>query len=149
MKRSSRFPYPLPSTVPIHDGNGKYPERVRVSFSDGHVRNYVEQIQQPEPVLFTDVETRRMYRINGGYQNKEKPVEDTERRKTINRLKKMVIRREQELEAAQTELNGMKLELRNALTDLCGMCPMRGCKECSKCHWTGVREVLRNDSGRA
>lgn len=137
MRRRNRFPFPLPATMPIHDGNGKYPERVRVSFSDGHVRNYVEEVKQPEPVLFTDVETRRMYRMNGGYQMKEKPVEDSEKRKTINRLKKMVIRREQELE--QT-----KLELRNAMTDLCVMCPERG-KQCAQCYWTKVREAIRND----
>lgn len=44
---------PLPKVFPIwdHPGISRYPETIRVSFSDGTVRTYLLSVEMPHPSL--------------------------------------------------------------------------------------------------
>jgi len=44
---------PLPKVFPIwdHPGVSRYPETIRVSFSDGTVRTYLLSVEMPHPSL--------------------------------------------------------------------------------------------------
>lgn len=70
MGRKNRFrPEMLPFPAPTY-GFGKYPERVRVGFVDGHTAVYDAPVKQPPPRFFSDQEIERMKKTEGSYQYK-------------------------------------------------------------------------------
>lgn len=68
MKRMDRLhPAPLPHPACFYRGDETYPERVRVSFSNGHVQTYWAEVPMPKPHLITEEERGQAYRARGGY----------------------------------------------------------------------------------
>ena len=49
-RRRRRRPALLPEPVPYYDhGGSQYPDRIRVSFADGHTEIYDRRLNQPRP----------------------------------------------------------------------------------------------------
>lgn len=73
-KRRNTKPQILPYPVCIYTV-GRYPERIRQLFSDGHTRVYMAETIMPGPNTITDRERKRLYRKYGGYQYRENKKE--------------------------------------------------------------------------
>ena len=59
----------LPKPLPIYDENhgGKFPEMIRVSFSDGSTAVYELKVEQPAPVIIENIKIIRKWKQ--GYVN--------------------------------------------------------------------------------
>lgn len=58
--RRRRRPIPLPEPAVYYDRqDSKYPDRVRVSFADGHTEIYDRRVNQPQPVTYINDPRRR------------------------------------------------------------------------------------------
>ena len=62
-------PAPLEQIVRIYDHeSSKYPDKIRVSFEDGHTAVYDIRIEQPAPVIIENIKIIRKWKQ--GYVNK-------------------------------------------------------------------------------
>lgn len=69
MKRMDRLhPRPLPTPACFYGEESVYPERIRTSFTDGHVKTYWMETEMPGPNLMSEKEWKRQCRECGGYQ---------------------------------------------------------------------------------
>lgn len=58
----------MPGTVRYYDHEGSvYPDRIRVSFSDGHTAIYDIRVEQPAPVIVENIKIIRKWKQ--GYNN--------------------------------------------------------------------------------
>lgn len=58
----------LPGTVSYYDHEGSvYPDRIRISFSDGHTAIYDIRVEQPAPVIVQNIRIIRKWKQ--GYNN--------------------------------------------------------------------------------
>ena len=68
MTDSSIRPEMLPGTVGYYDYDiSKYPDRIRVSFTDGSTAVYALETEQPHPAVVKSIEIIRKW--NNGYNN--------------------------------------------------------------------------------
>lgn len=59
-KRRRRRPTPLPEPAAYYDKpESKYPDRVRISFADGHTEIYDRRVNQPEQMAYINYPKRR------------------------------------------------------------------------------------------
>ena len=59
-KRRPRRPAPLPEPATYYDRQGsRYPDRIRLSFADGHTEVYDRRVNQPRPNTYTNIPIRR------------------------------------------------------------------------------------------
>ena len=63
---------PMPVPHPVWRRNcGGYPDIMQISFRNGHVRSYIDQVIQPRPHTIRTDELNRLFRENPlGYQPK-------------------------------------------------------------------------------
>ena len=58
--RRRRRPTALPEAATYYDKpDSKYPDRVRISFADGHTEIYDKRANQPQPVMYINDPRRR------------------------------------------------------------------------------------------
>ena len=63
-------PAMMTKTVPKYDyDSSKYPDRIRVSFEDGHTAVYDLHIEQPAPIIIENIEIIRKWNV--GYKAPE------------------------------------------------------------------------------
>ena len=70
--KKRRHPKILPNPLPVYIENPRYPEMVRLSFEDGHVRNYRQEVRQPPPFVVRKKDLNRMFRKGAGYREKNR-----------------------------------------------------------------------------
>ena len=59
-KRRRRRPAVLAEPVPYYDhGGSQYPDRIRISFADGHTEIYDRRLNQPRPDEYINFPARR------------------------------------------------------------------------------------------
>ena len=59
-RRRRRRPAPLPEPAAYYDRqDSQYPDRVRISFADGHTEIYDRRLNQPRPVQYVNDPNRR------------------------------------------------------------------------------------------
>ena len=64
-------PNMLEKPVEIYDSEeSKYPDRLRVSFANGHTAVYELRVEQPAPVILENIQIIR--RMKNGYQCKQR-----------------------------------------------------------------------------
>ena len=62
-RRRRRRPAPLPEPATYYDrAESKYPDRIRISFADGHTEIYDRRLNQPRPVQYVNDPNRRRYK---------------------------------------------------------------------------------------
>ena len=73
---------PLPKVFPIwdHPGISRYPETIRVSFSDGTVRTYLLSVEMPHPSLAAAIDN--INKMEGYSHIPAGELTDRNRRKT-------------------------------------------------------------------
>ena len=61
----------LPKMATYYDRDGsRYPEQIRVSFSDGHTATYELKVEQPHPMIVENIRIIRKWKT--GYQAPER-----------------------------------------------------------------------------
>ena len=59
-RRRRRRPAPLPEPATYYDRQeSRYPDRIRLSFSDGHTEIYDRRVNQPRPDAYVNSQMRR------------------------------------------------------------------------------------------
>ena len=64
-------PLPMNIAVPVYEyESSKYPDKIRVSFLDGHTEVYEKRIEQPHPLVLRNIEIMKETKKKIGYVNR-------------------------------------------------------------------------------
>ena len=59
-------PKPLPAPAYLYDRDGRYPDRIRISFEDGQTAVYTLHTEEPHPLVMESIRIIRKWRNEDG-----------------------------------------------------------------------------------